>query len=781
MSEKLRLNLALLLDGVDDERDQCVDRLIEQVTVFRGIESTHVDRSDGKAVLCLHYDPNLVTLDRVRRTAERAGAKVTSRFHHETVKLAGMDCADCAASIEHVLGRLDGVLNVQVSYAAEKLRVELDTQTISLADVGRRIGAIGYSLVDERPPSWLARNYEMLLVLLSGLLLAVGFFGAGWFGLPSNIATGCYVAACVAAGYDPTRHGLAAAFRLRFDIEFLMVVAALGAGILGEWMEGALLLFLFGLGHALEHYAMDRSRKAIESLGAITPKSALVRRDGAESDVPIDDLQRGDLVIVKNAERIPVDGVIRSGASAIDESAITGESVPVEKSVGDNVFAGCVNGAGVVEVEVTKLAGDTTLARVIRMVEEAQTQKSPTQRFTERFERVFVPLVLIGVVAMIAAPPLLGWFTFRDAFLRGMAILVSASPCALAIATPAAVLAGIAQAARNGVLIKGGMHLENLGEVRAIAVDKTGTITRGRPEVTDIVPLFGCDESELLRVAAAVESRSNHPLATAIVTEAETRGVEIPSAEDVRAVSGKGVGAVVEGEDVEVGAAKLFTDSSVDLPEEITSRVAELETSGRTTMIVRRAGRFLGIIGVADRPRPEATAILGRLKNLGVESLTMLTGDNERVALAIAEEVGVTEVRAGLMPDDKLTAIGELLDRFGVVAMVGDGVNDAPAMKKATVGIAMGAGGTDVALETADVALMGDELTQLPFAIGLSRQARRIIRQNLVVSLGVVAGLIVATVTGTASIATAIIFHEGSTLVVVLNGLRLLRIRPGDQ
>ncbi|MFQ5631121.1 MAG: heavy metal translocating P-type ATPase, partial [bacterium] len=586
-----------------------------------------------------------------------------------------------------------------------------------------------------------------------------------------------YVLAYLAGGFDIARHSLKAVLHLRFDIDFLMIVAAIGAAIVGEWPEGAFLLFLFSLGHALEHYATGRARRAIRALGEITPKTARVLRDSREQELPVEKLERGDLVIVRNGERIPVDGVIKDGRSAIDQSPITGESMPVEKQEGDDVFAGSVNGDGALEIEVTKLAKDTTLARVVQMVEEAQTQKSPTQRFTEKFESRFVPAILIAVIAMILTPPLIGWLSWKVAFLRAMAMLVAASPCALAIATPSAVLSGIARAARTGVLIKGGVYLENLGTLKAIAFDKTGTITRGEPAVTDIMTLNGIAEEALLQVAAAVESRSGHPLAQAIVREAEKRGIDYPEADEMTAITGRGVRALVNGETIHIGNLKLFTEMDGEVPDEVASEVQEFEAAGKTTMVVRQGGKFIGVIDLADQPRAEAKSTLSQLKQIGIKALIMITGDNQRVAAAIAEKVGLTEYKANLLPEDKVSAIKEIQDGGQMVAMVGDGVNDAPAMKNATVGIAMGASGADVALETADVALMADDLSKLPFAVALSREARRTIKQNLVISLGVIAMLLPTAMLGLASIGIAVIFHEGSTLLVVGNALRLLRFQ----
>jgi len=457
MEKKLLLEIPLLLSQVEDEKDQCVERLLERVKSNRGIAQAHVDRKNGQSCFCLHYDPNLISLQRVQRWAEQAGAEVTERFKHESFRITDMDCGNCATSIEHILGRVKGIITVSVNYAAEKMRVEYDGTLVTHENIVKRIGTLGYKVEEEKPESWLRQNWELVLALLSGVFLAVGFFGEKFFDLPRTVALAFYILAYIAGGYDISRHALKALLHARFDIDFLMLVAAIGAAILGEWAEGALLLFLFSFGHALEHSAMSKARNAIRALGEITPKTARVQRDGKEIELAVEELLRGDVVIVRSGERIPIDGKIKEGRSAVDQSPITGESVPVEKQTGDNVFAGTINGEGALEIEVTKLAKDSTMARVMQMVAEAQTQKSPTQRFTEKFERIFVPVVLIGVVLVIIVPPLLNWLSWSEAFLRAMTMLVAASPCALAIATPSAILAGIAQAARNGVLIKGGV------------------------------------------------------------------------------------------------------------------------------------------------------------------------------------------------------------------------------------------------------------------------------------------------------------------------------------
>jgi len=766
---KVLLDLALALPELPDERDACVLRLTELLHA-EGFEQAHVIQHNDTARLCLHYDPDRFSVRQMKSLVQAVGARIEDRYQHETLRIGGMDCATCATVIEHELQRMDGVLEASVSYAAERLRLEFDSEKIRRSAIIERIQVLGYSVLEEgHGPSWFAEHRELIFSGVAGLLLLSGWL-IGLTSAPHGLSLGLLLGAYAAGGFFTLRDAWQSLRNRSFDIDTLMIVAAAGAAGLGAWAEGALLLFLFSLGHALEHMAMDRARKAIEALAELAPKTAIVQRDGVEIEVRVEELQRGDQAIIKPGQRIPADGQVASGNSAVDQAPITGESMPVDKQPGDKVFAGTVNGEGALIVEITRLARESTLARMVEMVAAAQTQKSPTQRFTDRFERVFVPTVLVGVSLLIVLPPLFG-FPFAESFYRAMAVLVAASPCALAIATPSAVLSGIARAAHGGVLIKGGAHLENLGVLTAIAFDKTGTLTMGEPKVTDVVAVIG-DEAKLLMVASAVESRSGHPLAQAVVAEAKSRGLSWSEAGEVESVTGKGVRATVDGQKVGIGNARLF-DSDV-IPEAIQQQAERLQTEGKTIMLIQANEQFLGILGLADTPREDVREVLVRLRQLGIRKTIMLTGDNERVGRTIANAVGLDEVKAGLLPEDKVSAMEELEQRYGQVAMVGDGVNDAPAMARATVGIAMGGAGTDVALETADVALMADDLSKLPFAVALSRASRRIIQQNLWVSLGVVALLVPATAFGWAGIGVAVLVHEGSTLVVVINALRLL-------
>ncbi len=618
----------------------------------------------------------------------------------------------------------------------------------------------------------------LMVPVASGVALAVAWsMQHGWIAGPVELQRALYVVAYLIAGAEAFWRGMLLALRLRLDVDFLMVVAALGAAWIDRWVDGGLLLFLFALGNALEHYAMGQARRAIRALGQLAPRTAHRMLGDTTEDVPVETLALNDMVVVRPGERLPADGRVHEGRSAVDQSPITGESVPVEKEPGDQVFAGTVNGDGSLQVRVSALATDSTMARMIRLVEQAQHQKGRTQRTAEAFTRIYVPCVVAGTVAAVVVPTWAGWLPFHESLLRAIAMLVGASPCALAISTPAAVLAGVARAARSGVLIKGGLHLESLAEIRAMAMDKTGTITAGRPRVVTIETAAGVAPEVVLELAAAIERRSEHPIARAIVEAATERGLPTRVADDVAAIKGRGLEGTLDGRRLEAGSPRLLADRGVALPSELQSRSEALDRQGHTLVALLRDGQPLGVLALSDQPRPEAAQAIASLHALGVRPVVMLTGDRTTVAQRVGHAVGVDTVRAELLPEHKIEAVRELLQRHGTIAMVGDGVNDAPALAMATVGIAMGRGGTDVALEAADVALMADDLNRLPFTVSLARFARTVIRQNVLVSMGMVLVLIPLTLSGVVNTTLAVIMHEGSTVAVVLNGLRLLAWR----
>ncbi len=608
------------------------------------------------------------------------------------------------------------------------------------------------------------------------LFLAVALIVEHLTAAPRWVPIAFFVLAYIAGGTFATITALRDLFLERtVSVDFLMIAAAIGAAIVGHWEEGAILLGLFSTSNALEHHALGRTQRAVRALMELSPEVATVLRDGEERVVPIEELRLGEVVLVRPGERVAVDGRVLAGETAIDQSAITGESIPVDKRFGDTCFAGTINTHGAIQVRVDRLHQESTLARIVQFVEQAQAEKSATQRFTDRFEGWYAVGVIAFSTLVGVIPPLVfdqGW---QPSLYRAITLLVVASPCALVISTPASTLSGLANAARNGILFKGSAALEDIGETRAIAFDKTGTLTYGRPAMTDATALGnGWSEERVLRLAASAERLSEHHMAVAIVRGAEERGLALGEAIAFRAFPGMGIAAAVDGDEVLVGNDLLFAELGVAVPSDVVAEANRLRDEGKTAVFVGDRQAVRGLIAVADTVRPSARAVIAELKARGIARIVMLTGDNRRVAGAIGAELGIDEVYADLLPEEKLRII-ENLKAAGPVTMVGDGVNDAPALATASIGVAMGGAGTDVALETADVVLMADDLTRLPYAIDLSRRTRRTIRQNLGFSLAVIGTLVVATLSRGIPLPLGVIGHEGSTVIVVLNGLRLLR------
>jgi Cd2+/Zn2+-exporting ATPase len=837
--KKIQLKIPVILPQVPNEKDTCVERLIKELQAKEGIEKVHVadTKEDDTPQLCFHYDPDIISIDRIQSLAEQTGAEITEKYGHLLIEVKGIRHTRQARSIEKSLLAINGVLEASVS-ASGMVRLEFDKKQTNFDEISKQIekedlqvlrsssNENDYSEASKKKQARskkedtkeqtstdghehkegephedgeahahggvFGKNTELIFSIICGALLGIGFGLSYVESIPEWVSLTLYIGAYFFGGFFTAKEAVQTVAKGGFEIDFLMLVAAIGAAILGEWAEGALLLFLFSLGHALEHYAMNKARKSIAALADLAPKTALLKKDGRTEEVGIEQLSIGDIIVVKPNSKISADGVVVNGKSSVNQAPITGESVPVDKlpvedtgrdySADDDikdenrVFAGTINGNNTLEIKVIKEAKDSTLSRLVKLVNEAQTQKSPTQLLTDKFEKYFVPSVLILVGILLFAFLVIDE-PFSASFYRAMAVLVAASPCALAISTPSAVLSGVARAARGGVLIKGGRPLEDLGVITALAFDKTGTLTEGKPKLTEVVPLGDIEENELLKIAVAVENLSDHPLAKAVVRDGKERleGTEIPNASDLEAVLGKGIKASLGQDKIYVGNLDLYEDLDDAKPsEEISNKVRELEGGGNTTMLIRRNKEYIGIIALMDTPREAAKETLKKLKEIGIKRMIMLTGDNQKVADAVAKEIGLTDAWGSLLPEEKVDAIKKLKEQESKVAMVGDGVNDAPAMANSTVGIAMGAAGSDVALETADIALMADKLETLPFAIGLSRKAKAIIKQNLWVSLGIVALLIPSTIMGWANIGIAVVIHEGSTLLVVFNALRLL-------
>jgi Cd2+/Zn2+-exporting ATPase len=716
-------------------------------------------------------------------------------------KVRGMDCADEVAVLKQAVGPVVGgaerlafdVLNGRMTVAEDARGVP--EQAIVKAVAATGMSAVPWEARVDGAKTDNRRRQQVLFTVASGACVALGLaihvwlaggIGEAWRLLAGSAAErmpwpeiAAYLAAIVLGGRFVIVKAWYAARNLRPDINLLMVVAVAGAVAIGEWFEAATVSFLFALSLALESWSVGRARRAIGALLDLAPPTVrCLRADGSEAEVPVSEARPGDRFIVPAGERIALDGRVVAGASAVNQAPITGESVPVEKTTGADVFAGTINGDGTLTVEATKAAEDTTLARIVRMVEEAHARRAPSEQWVERFARVYTPAVMILALLVFLAPPLLLGGAWHDWFYRSLVLLVIACPCALVISTPVSIVASLAASARAGVLVKGGVFVELPARLNAMAMDKTGTITRGEPNVVRVVPLNNHTEDELLARAAAIEARSTHPLARAVLRDAEGRGVTPAPAKDVVVLKGKGLMGVFDGEAFWLGSHRYVVERGQDSPE-VAAQAAALEADGKTVIVVGNNRHVCGLIAVADTIRPEARAILQQLHAAGVAHVVMLTGDNRATADAIAREVGIDEVHAELLPEDKVRKIEELVARYGTVAMVGDGINDAPALARASLGIAMGAVGSDAAIETADIALMTDDISRLPWLVRHAKRTLAIIRQNIIFSLGVKAVFFMLTFAGMATLWGAIAADVGASLLVVANALRLLHARFG--
>jgi len=699
-----------------------------------------------------------------------------------------------ARALERHLRKTPGVHDVDVSFRTGSAQITYDESVTSEETLRQAVRERDVSIQDEpdTAPDEMASRSELkreavfvgltLLGMVTGLL-------TGWLNGPPLLMWAGYGVAYVFGGWYGLKGAIETLRHRAVDIDLLMIVAALGALSIGAPFEGAMLLFLFSLSNTLQHYAIGRSRRAIKSLVEMRPDEAQVLRDGEEVTVPIDDVAVGDVFVVRPGDKIPLDGVVTSGEGTVDQASLTGESVPVPKERGDEVFGGTINESGSLEIEVTRQAHESAISRLIHMVERAQGEKAPTQRLIDRLEQPYVLGVFALTIAAIAIPLALGG-EFTGTFYRAMTLMVAASPCAVIISTPAAVLSAIASGGRQGVLFKGGEHVEAAANIDAVAFDKTGTLTKGDTQLTDVFVREGVDDGvitddDLLSLAAAVQARSEHHLARATVTAAEEQSLNVPSAQRFQSVAGKGVQADVEDGIIHIGNRSYFEtvvgDAPIDGLEPGLDRLRELETEGKTSVLVAREHggdiTVLGWLAFTDTVRPGAAEMIADLRSLGVEHIVMLTGDNERVAQQIADEVGIDEVQAELLPEEKVATIEDLVERYENVAMVGDGVNDAPALATATLGVAMGGAGTDVALETADVVLMGDDLSKIPYVLGLGRKTRRTLTINLAIAFGAIALMVGTILLRGIPLPLAVVGHEGSTVLVSLNGLRLLGYR----
>ncbi|MGM0260526.1 heavy metal translocating P-type ATPase [Enterococcus sp. AZ102] len=696
----------------------------------------------------------------------------------KTYRVEGLSCTNCAAKFEKNVKSIEGVTDAKVNFGAGKIKVE---GTSSIQEI-KSAGAFENLIIQDednqesegiQKDSFLKRNWTLVI---SVILIAIAFYFRATAGENDIITKSLFISAIVIGGFSLFIEGIKDLLKLNFSMEVLMTVAIIGASIIGEWAEGSIVVILFAVSEALERFSMDKARQSIRSLMDIAPKEALIRRNNEEKMINVSDIQLGDIMIIKPGQKIAMDGVVIKGHSAVNQAAITGESVPIEKQIKDEIFAGTLNEEGILEVEVTKHVNDTTIAKIIHLVEEAQGERAPAQAFVDKFAKYYTPSIMAISALIIIIPPLFFGGDWNKWLYQGLSLLVVGCPCSLVISTPVSIVSAIGNSAKNGVLVKGGIYLEEIGGLKAIAFDKTGTLTKGTPSVTDFVVSDTNQENQYLSIISALEILSQHPLASAILKEADRResNYQMIDIMNFKSVTGKGIKGDYQGATYFVGSPKLF-DSELIRQASVMKNYEKLQEQGKTVMIFGTAQNILAIIAVADELRKSSSEVIAKLHQLGIEHTIMLTGDNIRTAKSIGEQVGVTDIKGDLMPQDKLDYIKEFKEKYGKVAMVGDGVNDAPALASATVGIAMGGAGTDTALETADVALMGDDLQKLPFIVNLSRKTLKIIKQNITFSLSIKFLALLLIIPGWLSLWIAIVADMGATLLVTLNGLRLMK------
>ncbi len=752
----------------------CAASLEKRINSIPGVTRAEINVVTSRLLL-EHTAP----LEKIILAVEDAGYGVEKEqpealWTKTVFRLTGLDCADCASKLQARLSSAEGIRDVSLNFMAAKLELSHSTPVESVQEIIRQAG---YGAVPESETK--VRTHKeayqadprFYTTVLSGVLLISAWLSSAF--VPEDAVTALYLATILVGGFWTIRRGISSLRSLIFDMNVMMTIAVTGAVLIGEWSEGATVAFLYSLSNMLESMTMEKTRKSIRSLMDLAPKEATVRRDGVEMRVGIGEVGAGEIVIVKPGEKISVDGIVTAGATSIDQSPITGESVPVDASAGDEVFAGTVNKQGAVEIRVTKTADDTTLAKIIHLVEEAQSQRAPSQAFVDRFASYYTPAVLILVAGMAVIPSLLFAQPWEPWIYRALALVIVACPCALVISTPVAIISAIGNAAKHGVLIKGGAFLEQAGSLKVIAFDKTGTLTQGRLEVIDVLPAPGVNEIDLLELAAAIEMRSEHPLAEAILKRARLVSSTVPAPDFFEALHGKGVKASFSGDTYYAGKPGLFAEMGIPLSD-LEHTIRSLQIQGKTVMLVGTDTGVLGAIAVADEIRPESARSIQSLHAAGIEKVIMLSGDNAETARAIGKKLGMEEVRAELLPQDKVDEVRDLLRQHGRVAMVGDGINDAPALATATVGIAMGTAGTDTALETADIVLMSDDLTKLPYTIGLSRKALKIIRQNIAFSIIVKLLAVSLIFPGWLTLWLAVLSDMGASVLVTLNGMRLI-------
>ncbi|MDF9759663.1 Cd2+/Zn2+-exporting ATPase [Peribacillus simplex] len=767
-----REKMAYRVHGMDCPA--CAKTIEKSLSTLKDISEVKVNYSTAKMQVAASHVDAFIPIESEIKKLGYSIEPLDQKGNIKTYEIEGMDCGSCAKSIENHLNTLSTVKNVSVNFSTGKMKIE---HSDSVENIISEVSKIGFkaSLQSNKKSIQTNKNKsDNGLIILSGVLIALGFIGS-FNGISPIMSTILYAIAMVISGYKPVKSAFYAIKSRSLDMNVLMSAAAIGAALIGEWLEGATVVWLFAIGNLLQTKSIERTRNSIRNLMDLAPPEAWVSVGSEIIKKPVEEITVGDIIIVKPGDKIPLDGEIIQGESSVNQAPITGESIPVDKEIGDIVYAGTINENGSLEIKVTKLVEDTTISKIIHLVEEAQEQKAPTEAFVDKFASIYTPIVFILALAIMVLPPILGFGTWGDWFYKGLELLVVACPCALVISTPVAIVSAIGNAAKNGVLIKGGTFLEKAGAITAIAFDKTGTLTEGKPKVTEIKTLH-VTKDELLSIALTLEDYSTHPIAKAIVGYANEKGIQPKIGELFRSIVGKGVQATIEGNIYYGGNLKLFEEMNVSL-DDVKSHVQEIQNKGKTVVIIGTQHQVIGIIAVSDTIRETTASTLKALKQSGVNQTVMLTGDNEGSAKMIASEANVTRYFADLLPEDKVDAIKKLQNEGHKVAMVGDGINDAPALATADLGIAMGGAGTDTAMETADIVLMADNLDKLPHTMKLSRKALTIIKQNIWFSVIIKVIALVLIFPGWLTLWMAVLSDTGAALIVILNAIRLLKIK----
>ena len=774
-SQPASLSCSLNLEGLDCA--DCAVKIENSAAALEGLKNVRVNLINSSISFDYEEKENTDRVSEVKNLIKSMGyqAKDAENLEKLSIRIPEMDCSEEVRMIKKQFEKLNGITSMEFYTINRELKLTIDTKVIKREDIIDNIKKLGMtpelSGSEEKKQEASQAKLFLFTTITSGILIFIGVILLKIFKL-NNIAVPVLFLSMAIGGYFIAKRALYSIRFLNIDMNVLMTIAVIGAAIIGEWIEAATVVFLFALAQLLEHYSMDRSRNALKELMELAPDIALVKKNGDIVETPSSSVGIGEIILVKPGMRVPLDGDVVSGFSLINQSPVTGESMPVEKREGDPVYAGTVNEKGALEIRVTKTVGNSTIARIAKMVEDAQAKKAPAQNFIDRFAKYYTPVVIVIAIMVAVIPPLFFHQPWNNWFYRSLVLLMIACPCALVISTPVSIVSGLTRAAKDGVLIKGGIHLENFAETQYLAMDKTGTITRGKPEVTGIIPMADFNESEVLSIASAVETLSEHPIAHAVVETAKAKNITIPNAENFESITGLGASAEIDGHKYFVGSHRFFEDKNI-CSEEAHQQVIDLEKEGNTVIMMGNEKTPMGIMIIRDNLREGAqNAIKASLKE-GIEKIVMLTGDNEETARAIAKMLGI-DYRAGLLPENKVSSINELKSR-GKTAMIGDGINDAPALAAADVGIAMGAAGTDTALEVADIALMSDDLEKIPYTLKLSKKTLAIIKQNIVIALGLKLVFLVLGILGIATLWMAVFADMGASLIVIFNGMRLLR------